>query len=73
MTPPKRPAAAQPSAGVRWRSAGTISPQGLLVSGLTPTGGAAGGPAEPDPLRLLGVERLLCSVWDARPRDGQLG
>ena len=28
----------QPSAGGQWRSAGTISPQGLIVSGLTPSG-----------------------------------
>ena len=40
------------------------SPQGLFMSGLTPPkrsalpeGGAAGGRAEPDPLRLLGVGR----------------
>ena len=54
----------QPSAGGRWRSAGTNSPQGLFVSGLTPLkrsallkGGAARGQAEPDPRRLLGAGR----------------
>ena len=52
----------QPSAGGRWRSAGTNSPQGLFVSGLTPlkrsalpVGGAASGRAKPVPRRLLGV------------------
>ena len=47
----------QPSAGGRWRSAGTNSPQGLFVSGLTPLqskGGAASGRAKPVPPRLLG-------------------
>ena len=53
----------QPSAGGRWRSAGTNSPQGLFVSGLTPSkrsafkGGAASGRAKPVPPRLLGVVR----------------
>ena len=37
MRPPRVP----PSAGVRWRSAGTASPQGLAVSGLTPKEGSA--------------------------------
>ena len=36
MSPPPGP----PSAGVRWRSAGTASPQGLAVSGLTPKEGS---------------------------------
>ena len=36
MSPPPVP----PSAGVRWRSAGMASPQGLAMSGLTPKEGS---------------------------------